>query len=224
MENYVKILVQLMGIVDMQEHEKLRVLHYALAMRTAQLNRYILDIALTVDLHPALLGLETEEQGRFFVGGGLSFRVRYCQNLFRSGMEAKHMRTEEGYLTKEAIMNRRICQVATYPANEQHIIPQRVMMIQTDRCAVAAVIVVEHRNVAEALQYWRDDLADCLVVMVIIPPIYLISLTNRDPTRPGAIRLAPRENFLTCLPNLFRWQNSFTIPIMICRVSTSSRC
>ena len=187
MANFASVTSKLMTIIDSQEHKKLRGLHYELEMRPPQLKRYIADIALTLDMHPANLGIESEETGKFFVGTEIVFKVRLCRNLFKSAMAGTkaevegtdfEFQTDDGYLTPQAIMNPNICQPVRYPTMREHTIPHRVVKIMTNNCPLRAVIVVEHRNVALGIEYWKDNLHGCLIVMVTIPYVSLVSLTN----------------------------------------------
>ena len=75
-------------LVTAQVHKKLRAMHYELAVKTPELKRYIADRALAIDMYPASLRIDDEEQNNFNV-----------RNLLKSGMKEKHMRTEERSLT-----------------------------------------------------------------------------------------------------------------------------
>ena len=225
MASVVTVIMKLIHIVDAQEHKTLRALHYEVAMKTPQLKRYIADIALTLDMHPANLGIESEESGRFYVGQDVHFNIRYCQNLFKVAQAAKDLRTDEGYLKAGAIMNRHICQRARFPAGMEYQIPHRVMKILSrGDCLIRAVIVVEHRNVACAIEYWNKNLVFCLVVMVIVSPTSPVSLTDRSPSRLGDIRPVQRESSSTFCLKRIKKRSSSTTPIMTSKAPTFSPC
>ena len=118
--------------------------------------------------------------------------------MFKVAQAAKDLRTDEGYLKGGAVMNCKICQRARFPAGVEYEVPHRVMKIlNRGNCRIQAVIVVEHRNVAYALDYWKENLVFCLIVMVIVSPISLVNLTDESPSRLGDIRPVQRESSST---------------------------
>ena len=122
------------------------------------------DIALTVGLHPASLGVESECDGRIYIPEGMKIVVFYAQNLYEvaQARDAKLTLTGDTNAAKKAAI--RSCAKMTL-ASEQTI-PSKVMDIRITKGTVSVVIVVEHRNIGTRLDSIREDLPNALIIMV----------------------------------------------------------
>ena len=157
------MLCYLLKIVGKQIHKKFRGCHYELGMTTAQARRLIADVALTIDVHPANLGIEPETEGKVYVAEDVRIRLWTAENLFQFAEATREYRDSKNRVTDEGI--EKFGQRMTIRRVEN--IPPRIMKIKPVKpTAVRAVIVVEHRNIAYALDWFRHNLQGCMIVMV----------------------------------------------------------
>ena len=140
-----------------------------LSLTQAQLTENIQDIALTVGLHPASLGVESECDGRVYIPKNLEISVLVAENLYEvaQARQAKLASTGDNDDAKTAAF--RAC--AEMTLTSEQTIPSKIMQIKIAKGSVAVVIVVEHRNIETHLNAIREHLPNSLVVMVKFPSI-----------------------------------------------------
>ena len=164
----VKYLCQHIGS---RQQVKFRKAYYAniLAMSSAQLKKSICDIALTIGLHPASLGVESEHDGRIYVPDGVNVWVRVAENMHEIAQtrQAKYDSSGSAESAKKAAV--RAC--TKHQLKSEYQIPSRVMQVQVTKGTVSVVIVVEHRNLGTHLHSIRDSLPNALIIMVSLPPV-----------------------------------------------------
>ena len=153
---FMVIICHIVRLVDRQEHEKLRATHFSLGIPTAQLKKWITDIALTINMHPATFGFESESDGVLFVGADVRLRIYRAVNLFLYAAHVKETRPDpKSKGTLEAVT-----------LKTDNLIPLRI--IRMDKCVakIRVVLVIEHRNLGKGLQWMQDNLKDAVIVMV----------------------------------------------------------
>ena len=64
-------------------------------MKRSQLKLYITEIAQTISLHPANLGIENEESGKFYVEQNVAFNIGHCQNMSKVAQASKDLKADE---------------------------------------------------------------------------------------------------------------------------------
>ena len=148
--------------VDTQVHYKQRRAQYALGLPTSTLKSLITDLACTVNMHPANLGLSTEDDGRLFMGKKMFVRVFIAENLWQLAEKLKHVNREDRRVFSEHV--RKNCTRKALHSDDT--IPSRVMDIDFGKTVPVAVIIVEHRNLATSFDWFKENIKGCLIVMV----------------------------------------------------------
>lgn len=166
MATFVAVICYLLRLVGRQIHKKARGSHYELGLTVPQARRYVADVALTIDMHPASLGIEPENDGKVYVADDIKLTLSIAENLFQFAEAVRDHRTADGRVQDAAID--KYCRTMTVRRLET--IPSRIMRIKVRKgTTVRAVIVVEHRNVAYAMDWFRNNMHGCIIVMVILP-------------------------------------------------------
>ncbi|KAG6991448.1 hypothetical protein G7Y79_00052g087880 [Physcia stellaris] len=147
--------------VDTQFPYTQRRAQYALGMPTSTLKSLITDLACTVNMHPANLGLTTEDDGRLYFGKKMYVRVYIAENLFQLAEKLKHVNREDHRVFSEHV--RRNCTLKDLHSDDT--IPSRVMDIDLRKTVPVAVIIVEHRNLATSFDWFKENIKGCLIIM-----------------------------------------------------------
>lgn len=156
------------------------------------MRKNIQDIALTVGLHPASLGVESECDGRIYIPDSIKIVVRIAENLYEVAREreAKLAKTGDKTLAKKAALA--ACKKMTLTS--EGTIPSKVMEIKITRGEVGIIIVVEHRNIGTRLDSIRKDLPNAVVVMVSVHLMSEITIAEKLHTRLKGVQRMPQES------------------------------
>ncbi|KAL8917616.1 MAG: hypothetical protein Q9208_007844 [Pyrenodesmia sp. 3 TL-2023] len=111
-------------------------------MSNAQFKDMVNDLAVTCRLHPTSLGVDAEEDGRLSTGQSLGIKVERVENVLSESPVAKPQALHDGAA-----------------------IPGRVVNIRVHKSKIRAVLVVEHKNLATALEWTKNGTKDVLIVI-----------------------------------------------------------
>ena len=197
-------------------------MHCVLNLSVAQVKSIIRDIALTINIHPANLCIEAEEDGKVYVGQDVVLKVWVAKNPFemekkiRSKLGSSNFRSFSGNLKQVCGRPRRLLG-DTY-------IPSRILQIHVSFTASPwAIIVMEHRNLGTSLKWFEDNTRGCLIVMVCIHFCLFIAVSYSIPPRLRGIPRSLLGNSYISSPKKYHPKpNSSTTPITTCTVRTSS--
>ena len=143
----------------------MRAMHCILNLSVPQLKRVILDITLTINMHPSNLCIETEEDGKLYVGKNVHLKVWVAQNLFEFEEKARSHQGSSSLRQSSANIFKH-CGSPRTLATDSYI-PSRILHVRLGRgSTMFSVVVVEHRNIATALTWLENSLTTCLIVMV----------------------------------------------------------
>ena len=124
------------------------------AMTLARVQKIIIDLALTIEVHPLALGVLAEDRGKFYLPEGISISATIISNVIaysraeRSAEFAKEktFKHEQGSATE---------------------IPQLVEKLKVrshGKRGARAVIVTEHANLSSLLTDAHSEINDCIVI------------------------------------------------------------
>ena len=180
--------------IGSRQQVKFRQAYYAnvLSLTEAQLKKNIQDIALTIGLHLASLGVESECDGRVYIPESMKITVLIAANLYEVAQAHQVMRIATGDLGRAKIAALRAC--AKMTLSSEQTIPSKIMQIKVVRGTIAVVVVVKHRNIGTHLDAFRGDLPNALIVMVKLPSMSDVLGADELHSRLKVTRHTPPEN------------------------------
>ena len=137
---------------------KLRQAGYAqsLVMTQPQLRKMVCDIALTLNMHPANLGINPEENALIYLSPQkVRLKAWICSNPFTFAKTKK----VNGL---QAAMHS--CEIKTI--QDGGVTPSRIMELRLTKGSVRAVVVVEHKNIGRELSWVQDNFKDVIIISV----------------------------------------------------------
>ncbi|KAL8756500.1 MAG: hypothetical protein Q9184_004482 [Pyrenodesmia sp. 2 TL-2023] len=124
------------------------------------IKRKMLDLALTVGVHPAALGIMYEESGKVGLPNGVTIHANQVADIFNFNDRDK----TRSKLPADS------CKTRVITTGGEKAIPRSVIDMKatwsTQHVKINAVIVVEHRNLAGIITQHDFAMKDVLVVMV----------------------------------------------------------
>lgn len=154
--------------VDAQEWVKLRNAHYVLNLPVPELKSVIMDIATTVNIHPTNLCIETEEDGKMYVGYEVILNVYVRKNLFELEQAIRRMPDRPADLRLSSADMKNYYGKPKRLTTDSYI-PSRILRVQQSaNSGLLAVVALEHRNIATALEWLKEKTKHCLIVVVCI--------------------------------------------------------
>ena len=155
---YMRIAEEILQFVGKRETSKVRQRFYSTLTGVTQTSfrSIYFTLAITISVHPYILGIIPETWGKVLVGRSLSLKVICVENI----MAAKEQVENRLKFKSEDLTHH------TLTTSE---IPSLVLRINCER-KPKAIIVMEHRNFGYQSQYVKDNWREMILVIVSIQP------------------------------------------------------